>query len=142
MSDEPSENERLRLHHVGIICPDRAAAEELMKLLGLVASGEEEYVESYQADCIFTEGPGSQIELIVPRGGKLSKFNKGAGGLHHIALEVGDLVATSRRLRAAGIELLEREPVDAGRLLINFVPPIHTKGVIVEFVQTRTKPKT
>lgn len=139
MSDQRSKTLSSRLHHVGIICPDRASAETLIHLLGLRADSEE-YVETYQADCIFTAGPGSRVELIIPRGGKLTKFNKGAGGLHHIALEVDDLAAASRSLEDQGVELLEKEPVDAGDLLINFVPPIHTRGLIVEFVQTREKP--
>ncbi|MBL4844353.1 MAG: VOC family protein [Planctomycetes bacterium] len=125
-----------RLHHVGIVCRDREGADALLELLGLKVVSEE-YVEAYQAQCLFTEGPGGRLELIVPTGGKLAKFNKGAGGLHHIALEVDDLEAESERLRAAGVQLLEDEPVDAGPIRINFVPPAFTRGVIVELVQTK-----
>lgn len=122
-----------RLHHVGIVCRDREGAEELLQLLGLEVASEE-YVEAYQAQCLFTEGPQGRLELIVPTGGKLAKFNKGAGGLHHIALEVDDIEAESARLREAGVQLLEDEPVDAGPIKINFVPPAYTRGVIVELV--------
>jgi methylmalonyl-CoA/ethylmalonyl-CoA epimerase len=123
-----------RLHHVGLICPDREQAEALLAVLGLEA-GREQYVEEYQADCIFTKGPGAGVEIIIPRGGTLTKFNKGAGGLHHIAIQVHDLRASARALQGEGIELLENEPVPAGDLLINFVPPAFTRGVIVELVQ-------
>jgi catechol 2,3-dioxygenase-like lactoylglutathione lyase family enzyme len=125
-----------RLHHVGIICPDRAQVESLMALLRLEVSNET-YVPAYEADCIFSKGPGGCIEFIIPRGGKLKNFNKGAGGLHHIALEVDDLAAESERLAAAGVRLLEQAPVDAGDIIINFVPPIFTRGVILELVQRR-----
>lgn len=125
-----------RLHHVGVICPDRAQVEALMALLRLEVDGET-YVPAYEADCIFSKGPGGCIEFIIPRGGKLKNFNKGAGGLHHVALEVDDLASESRRLEAAGVRLLEETPVDAGDLLINFVPPIFTRGVILELVQRR-----
>jgi methylmalonyl-CoA/ethylmalonyl-CoA epimerase len=125
-----------RLHHVGIICPDRQQAEALMAILRLKI-GSESYVPAYEADCIFSEGPGGCIELIIPRGGKLKAFNKGAGGLHHIALEVDDLAAESARLEQQGIRLLESEPVDAGDIWINFVPPIFTRGVIVELIERR-----
>lgn len=123
-----------RLHHVGIICPDRAQVLALISLLRLRA-GREVYVEEYEADCIFSEGAGGCIEFIIPRGGKLKGFNKGAGGLHHVALEVDDLAAETARLQAEGVQLLEQQPVDAGELLINFVPPIFTRGFTVELVQ-------
>jgi hypothetical protein len=122
---------------VGIICPDRAQVELLMSMLRLRASSET-YVDAYEADCIFSEGPGGCIEFIIPRGGKLKSFNKGAGGLHHIALEVDDLASESARLESEGVRLLEASAVDAGDLLINFVPPSFTRGVIVELVQRQT----
>jgi methylmalonyl-CoA epimerase len=123
-----------KLHHVGIVVQDLEQVEMMTSLLGLVA-GRRTYVEEYEADCIFTEGDASAIEFIVPRGGKLARFNKGAGGLHHIAIEVDDLEALARRLATKGLELLEQRHVDAGPIRINFLPPAHTRGVIVEFVQ-------
>lgn len=125
-----------RLHHVGVICTDREAALALIETLGLSLESEQ-YVDNYKADCLFTNGPGARLELIVPRGGKLAKFNKGAGGIHHIAMEVDDLGEASKRLRAKGVELLEREAVPAGPLSINFIPPAYTRGVIVELVESR-----
>jgi hypothetical protein len=123
---------------VGIIVPELSQVEALLKLLGLEAGGSQ-YVPQYEAECIFTRGAGvvPGIEFIVPRGGKLAKFNKGTGGLHHIALEVDDLQGFSDDLAAEGVQLLEPQPVDAGRLRINFLPPVYTRGIIVEFVETR-----
>jgi catechol 2,3-dioxygenase-like lactoylglutathione lyase family enzyme len=77
------------------------------------------------------------IEFIVPRGGKLAEFNRGVGGLHHVAVEVPDLAAVAKELRAEGIELLEKTPVDAGDLRINFLPPFYTRGFTVEFVEKK-----
>ncbi len=127
-----------RLHHVGIVVPELANVEVLLRLLGLEA-GVSQYVPQYESECIFTRGAGTVpgIEFIVPRGGKLAKFNKGMGGLHHIALEVDDLDAFSADLAAEDVQLLEPRPVDAGRLRINFLPPAYTRGIIVEFVETR-----
>jgi catechol 2,3-dioxygenase-like lactoylglutathione lyase family enzyme len=130
---------------VGIIVADEQQVNLLIALLGLTR-GEEEYVPEYEAQCYFTTGAsigaaaGAAIEFIVPRaGGKLSKFNKGFGGLHHIALEVDDLDAAAAALRERGVKLLEDHPVDAGALLIHFVPPLYTRGFIVEFVQRKTR---
>jgi catechol 2,3-dioxygenase-like lactoylglutathione lyase family enzyme len=125
-----------KLHHVGIIVPDEAQLRELCRICG-VTPGRRQYVAEYQADCIFSEGPGGVIEFIIPRGGKLAKFNKGFGGLHHIAIEVEDLNAASAALAADGVRLLESSPVDAGALLINFLPPVFSRGVVVEYVQAK-----
>jgi len=124
------------LHHVGIVQPSEADAAELMALLGL----EEDYrgfVPQWSALCIFTKAAGrTPIEFVVPDGGPLARFNKGAGGLHHIALEVPDIRALAERLAAEGLKLLEPEPIKgAGPFLCNFLSPIYTRGILVEFVQ-------
>jgi catechol 2,3-dioxygenase-like lactoylglutathione lyase family enzyme len=118
-----------------------AQLDALLLLLGLEA-GSSQYVPRYEAECIFARGSGAVpgIEFIVPRGGKLAKFNKGAGGLHHIALEVDDLDSFSAELAAEQVELLEQRPVDAGSLRINFLPPAYTRGIIVEFVERKACP--
>ena len=106
----------------------------LLALLGLTA-GRRPYVPQYEADCVFTLGEGSGIEFIVPRGGKLKHFNKGMGGLQHIALQAADLEALGADLKARQLELLEGHPVHAGPILINFLPPAYTRGLIVEFIE-------
>ncbi len=124
------------LHHVGIVVPSEEQAGELLALLGL----EEEHrgeVEAYDALCIFTRADrGSPLELVVPRGGRLAEFNRGVGGIHHVALVVPSLGALAEELDAQGIRLLEPEPVrGAGPFLCNFLDPVYTRGVTVEFVE-------
>jgi len=121
---------------VGIIVPDLEQVQVLLDLLGL-ESGRTQYVPPYDADCIFTQGERGVVEFVVPRGGVLTRFNKGLGGLHHIALEVDNLERQSGELRAKGVELLSERPVDAGPILINFLPPAYTRGIIVELVQVK-----
>ncbi len=128
--------ERPRLHHVGIIVPSDSQLEGLLDLLGFSA-GKRQYVDEYEADCVFTEGEGANVEFIVPRGGKLQQFNRGIGGIHHIALEVSNLEALQEDLAAKGVKLLETTPVDAGDIRINFLPPVYSRGVIVEFVEKK-----
>ncbi len=66
----------------------------------------------------------------------LTEFNKGRGGLHHIAFEVKDVEASRREFEAAGMEMLETEAVEgAGGILVNFLRPRYGMGVLVEFVQ-------
>ena len=125
-----------RLHHVGIVVPTEKQALQLMDLLGL----EEAYrgfVDQYEALCIFTHGNGgSPLELVVPSGGVLQRFNRGIGGLHHVAFAVESLENLAKELSARGMSLLESQPVrGAGGFLCNFLAPIYTKGVTVEDVE-------
>ena len=125
------------LHHVGIVQPSEADAQALMSLLGL----EEDYrgfVPQWSALCIFTKAGagGSPIEFVVPDGGPLERFNKGAGGLHHIALQVPSLDALAKALGGEGMRLLEDTHVKgAGPFLCNFLSPVYTRGITIEFVE-------
>ncbi len=126
----------LPLHHVGIVQPSENDALAMMALLGL----EEDFrgfVPQWSALCIFTKTNGrSPIEFVIPDGGPLASFNGGFGGLHHIALEVPDLRAFARSLAEQDIRLLEAEPIKgAGNFLCNFMSPIFSRGLTVEFVQ-------
>lgn len=124
------------LHHVGIVMPSEEEVRDLMALLRL----EEDYrgyVPNWSALCIFTKPLGaSPVEFVVPDGGPLVKFNKGAGGLHHVAFLVDDLEEIARELAAEGAQLLEPAPVKgAGNFLCNFLSPIYTRGITVEYIQ-------
>ena len=125
------------LHHVGIVQPDFEAAEAYMEVFG----HEEEYrgyVEQFECWCLFMKAPEGQpaVELVIPTGGTLAKFNRGAGGLHHYALLTPDIRALQADLAARDIRMLEPEPVKgAGEFLCNFLSPIATRGVIVEYIE-------
>src|SRR6185312_3442656 len=124
------------LHHVGIVQPDEETALALMAVLGLSETSRGS-VETFHALCIFTEAAGrSPIEFVVPTGGPLERFNKGAGGLHHIAFEVPDLIALAQDFARRDMPMLEPKPVKgAGHFLCNFLLPSATRGIIVEYVQ-------
>ena len=108
----------------------------LLSLLGRRVA-REYFVVAYQALCLFTDEGPPCLELVIPDGGPLSRHNRGAGGIHHVALEVDDLEAVSEELRRDGIELLENEPVDACPIRINFVSPLYTRGLTVELIEPK-----
>lgn len=127
----------LKLHHVGIVMPDMEAAADYMALFGHTEDYRG-YVAPFQCWCIFLAAPPGQpsVELVVPDGGPLGRFNKGAGGLHHYAYETPDIAALQAGFAARGIRMIEPHAVKgAGNFLCNFLQPIATRGVIVEFVQ-------
>ena len=98
----------IRVHHWGIVLPTVEKAEAFIKQFGLVEDYRG-YVEAYDSNLIFTtHGDGHDaIEFIIPLSGVLTEFNKGKGGIAHIAYLVDDIEATSAELRAQGFEMLE-----------------------------------
>lgn len=132
----------LALHHVGIIVPDEQRVNLFLHLFGI----EEEYrgyVPEYQALCIFTKrNDGSAIEFVIPDGGKLTDYNKGRGGIHHIALLVENIRAAQEELALKGIQLLEEMPIKgAGDIMVNFVRPRDAYGILVELIENISEKK-
>jgi catechol 2,3-dioxygenase-like lactoylglutathione lyase family enzyme len=87
-----------KIHHIGIIVPNEEQANFLLPLIGL-ERGHSVYVKEYQATCIFGKGDGKLLEFIIPDvNSKLSKFNNGLGGIHHLAIETSDIKRTMEYL--------------------------------------------
>ncbi len=128
----------MRIHHIGVVLPSMEKARDIMELLGL----EEDYtgfVKSYSADLIFTKygQHESPIEFIIPREGVLTEFNNGKGGIAHIAFEVDDVEATRKEFASKGFEMLEEKAVEGtSDIIVNFLRPKHSHGILFEFVQT------
>jgi methylmalonyl-CoA/ethylmalonyl-CoA epimerase len=128
--------DRYKLHHVGVVSSSFQEAEGLMATLGL----REEYrgfVATWSCWCIFTQpASGTSIELVVPEGGAIARFNKGLGGVHHFALEVESLAEATRWAAERGMRMIEPQPVKgAGNFWCNFLSPASTRGVQIEFVE-------
>lgn len=92
---------------------------------------------------IFTRGNGgSPVELVVPTGGVLQEFNRGAGGLHRVALQLDSLEAIVSEMLERGFQQLESEPERGeGPFLGNYLSPVHAKDFLVEFVQELETPQ-
>lgn len=126
----------MKLHHIGIVISE-PKAESFMKKFGL-ETDYVEYVEAYQADCLFTKHDMDEtpIELVMPRDGVLKAYNNGKGGLHHIAFEVEDVEKARQEYESNGLHMLEQEAVcGAGGIIVNFLRPRYGEGILVEFVQ-------
>ena len=58
--------------------------------------------------------------------------------MHHIAIDVEDILAEMKRLEGEGFILLNKEPkVGADNKLICFLHPKSTNGVLVELCQEK-----
>lgn len=127
----------IRVHHWGIVLPTVEKAEAFIKQFGLVEDYRG-YVEAYDANLIFTtHGDGHDaIEFIIPLSGVLTEFNKGKGGIAHIAYLVDDIEATSAELRAQGFEMLESKATKGtDEIIVNFIRPKYTQGILVELIE-------
>src|SRR5262249_40069394 len=82
---------------------------------------------------------GGRIELICPtvKNSGVAKFLEKRGeGLHHICVDVDDIVASMAELRARGAPLIDQEPKPGeGGSKVVFVHPKGTGGVLVELRQ-------
>jgi methylmalonyl-CoA/ethylmalonyl-CoA epimerase len=129
--------DRYRLHHVGVICPSLEGADTFMATMGL-KEDYRSFVDRWHCLCIFTKpaNGGTAIELIVAVDGPLLRFNKGAGGVHHFAFEVSDILAAMKWVESQGMLMIESEPIKgAGDFWCNFLTLGSTKGVQIELVE-------
>lgn len=81
----------------------------------------------------------SRIELLEATGADtpVGKFlAKRGGGLHHLCVEVVDVAAKLKELKARGVRLIDEEPRrGAGGALVAFIHPASTGGVLIELVE-------
>lgn len=128
--------EHMKLHHVGIVI-SQEKADRFMEKFGLEPEFTE-YVEAYQADCVFTKRreDESYVELVIPKAGVLTEYNNRKGGIHHIAFEVDDVEKVRQEYEAKDLHMLEQAAVPgAGGIIVNFLRPRFGEGILVEFVQ-------
>ncbi len=127
------------LDHVGVAVDSLATAiAELAPVLGATASPAE-VVEGQGVRVRFLgEGPG-RLELLeaTSADSPIARHLERRGpGLHHLAFRVPDLEDALRRLDAAGVRLIDREPrPGAGGHLVAFLHPRSTAGVLIELIQ-------
>ena len=123
------------LDHVGVAVPDLDAALKLWKAL----LGEEPVIEDVVGQKVRTATFPSGIELLAPLspGSPISGcLDKRGAGIHHVTLRVQDLDAELKRLKDAGVRLINEEPVPgAGGCRIAFVHPKATGGVLLELAE-------
>ncbi|MEE8341394.1 MAG: methylmalonyl-CoA epimerase [Candidatus Neomarinimicrobiota bacterium] len=91
---------------------------------------------------IFDTGHG-KIELLeaTSQDSPITKFIEKRGkGIHHFCLQVDDIQQAINELIEAGVELIDKTPrVGAEGLMIAFIHPKSTGGVLVELAEKQIK---
>ncbi len=128
-----------RIDHIGIAVRDIAQAARLyLDGLGLELD-HTEIVDQQGVRVGFLPVGESEIELLEPLDPQspVGRFLEKRGeGIHHICVQVDDIVAAMARLRAQGARLLSEGPLPgAGGCLVAFVHPQSANGVLLELCQ-------
>jgi len=126
------------VHHIGIIVKSLDEAASMYEGgLGLEVSK----VTASEKDGVkiaFMPAGETLIELLEPTapGSSVARFLETRGeGIHHIAVEVDDIVAHLRKLEEAGAVLIDKTPRQGAEGLVAFVHPKSMRGVLLELVQ-------
>lgn len=128
-----------KISHIAIVVSD---LEDAMKFwvntLGLPLA-HVEHVKDQGVDVAFLPSGDSEIELLEPvsdDSGVARFMNNRGPGMHHICFEVDDIKETLARIKAAGVPLINEEPIiGTGGKKIAFVHPKGTGGVLVELYE-------
>ena len=105
-------------------------------VLGATVS-EPEALPEHGVTVVFVELPNTKIELLHPLGDKspIQGFleKNPAGGMHHICIEVSDVVTAIAELKRQGVRVLSDEPkTGAHGKPVVFLHPKDCGGVLVE----------
>ncbi len=130
----------MKINHLGIATK---SIDEALKFWGDALGLENVYteiVEDQKVRVAMLPIGESRIELLEPTSedSPISKFlEKRGGGIHHIAVEVDNIVESLARLKSQGMRLIDEAPrIGAEGCLVAFVHPSATNGVLLELVQT------
>ena len=127
-----------RLNHVAIAVPDlEAAAARYRNTMGARVS-EPQDETGHGVRVVFVELANTKIELLAPLGpdSPIEGFlrRNPQGGIHHVCLEVADILAARNRLTASGTRVLgDGEPkIGAHGKPVLFLHPKDFDGVLME----------
>jgi methylmalonyl-CoA/ethylmalonyl-CoA epimerase len=131
-----------RIDHIAIVVEDIESTLGFWRdALGLELAHIEDVPEQKSLVAFLPVGE-SEIELVRPTtddSGVAKYLHKRGPGMHHISLEVDDILGMLTQLKAKGIRLINESPVPgAGGKQIAFIHPESTSGVLVELYQSAT----
>lgn len=135
------------LDHVAIAVHDLdKAVDYYVNVLGFAAPELEVVAEQNVRTAIFFGHAPGRIELICPtdpNSGVAKFLAKRGEGLHHICVEVDDIVAALAELKAKGVALIDEKPkIGVGGSLVAFIHPKGAYGVLTELRQSPSRTGT
>jgi methylmalonyl-CoA/ethylmalonyl-CoA epimerase len=127
------------INHVAVVVDDMEKALSFWRdALGMELH-EMRDVPAEQSQVAFLPLAGSEVELVMPTSddsGIAKYLTKRGPGMHHICLEVDNIVDMLAQLRTKGIRLINEEPrTSPDGKKYAFIHPESTSGVLVELYQ-------
>ena len=128
-----------KINHVAVVVDDMEKALSFWRdALGMELH-ELRDVPAEKSQVAFLPLEGSEVELVVPTSDDsgISKYlTKRGPGMHHICLEVDDILGMLAQLSAKGVRLINEEPrTGADGKKYAFIHPESTSGVLVELYE-------
>ncbi|MBR9979292.1 MAG: methylmalonyl-CoA epimerase [Bacteroidetes bacterium] len=128
-----------RIAHIGIAVNNLTDAQQTFQTILNLPASPVERVEAQKVEVSSLHVDDTNIELTtgISEDSPISKFiSKRGEGIHHMAFEVDDIHAELKRLKEAGIRLIDEEPrLGADNYLVAFIHPKSAGGVLVELCQ-------
>ena len=126
------------IHHTGLVVRSLDEAYAYYRdALGLRVV-KEEMIQDQGVKAALLDLGNSLLELLEPveAGTGIARYLERFGeGLHHVCLEVDDIVASLAELKAQGTELIDETPRQGLTGTIAFLHPNALHGVLVELVE-------
>lgn len=125
-----------KIEHIGIAVKSLAESIPLFETLLNTPCYKTELIETEKVKTAFFKTGPNKIELLesTEPDGVITRFIEKKGeGIHHIAFAVDDIKKEMDRLKKEGFVLLNEIPKPgADNMLVCFLHPKHTNGVLIE----------
>jgi methylmalonyl-CoA/ethylmalonyl-CoA epimerase len=129
----------LKVNHLGIVPKDPQQTHRFLDEVLLLSAEGSEVVEDQQVFVDFFAAGNTRLEILTPTSDSspvAQYLAKRGSGIQHVALQVDDLDAWLKHLKAKGVELIDEQPrTGAHHTKIAFIHPRATGGVLIELVQ-------
>ncbi|MFZ5909927.1 MAG: methylmalonyl-CoA epimerase [Chloroflexota bacterium] len=127
------------IDHVAVVVDDMEKALSFWRDALGIELHEMRDVPAEQSRVAFLPLQGSEVELVMPtsEGSGIAKYlAKRGAGMHHICLQVDDILGMLARLKSRGVRLINEEPrMTADGKKYAFIHPESASGVLVELYE-------
>lgn len=128
----------MKIDHIGIVVRDIQEALQVYESALALPLDEVVEVPDQHVRVAFLPVGDTNIELVQPTSGDTGTarfLEKRGEGVHHICLEVDDIVTALDRLKDQGVPLIDEVPRPGAHGLVAFIHPKGAHGVLIELIE-------
>jgi methylmalonyl-CoA/ethylmalonyl-CoA epimerase len=128
-----------RIDHIGVVVDDLEDGVKLYSDSFGMREQHRETIAAFDVEAVLLEVGDGHVELLKPLTTEsgIGKFLERNGpGLHHVAYQTSDIDSALEQVKAAGLDLIDKEPRTGIRgSRVAFLHPKATGGVLTELVE-------